>query len=113
MKWRVFVLIVCLYGLAASKAEAQQVLPPKAPKPQTGIVVGTVIDVNGDPVPSANVVLQGPVLESSHTAVSNDNGFFEFDDLNPGNPHLPSRSAPLGFCQLDFALTSRSIRVSI
>ena len=93
MKWRVFVLIVCLYGLSASKAEAQQVLPPKAPKPQTGIVVGTVIDVNGDPVPSANVVLQGPILESSHTAVSNDNGFFEFNDLNPGNPYHLTISA--------------------
>ena len=93
MKWRVFALIVSLCGLPISRAQAQLSQLPNAPRPQTGIVVGTVIDVNGDPVPAANVGLQGPILESSHTVVSNDNGFFEFNDLDPGNTYHITISA--------------------
>jgi len=33
-----------------------------APEPQTGTIVGTVVDVNDDPVPGANVVLDAPSL---------------------------------------------------
>jgi Carboxypeptidase regulatory-like domain len=36
-------------------------------------------------VPS--VVLQGAALKSPRTVVANDNGFFEFNDLEPGNPY--------------------------
>src|SRR5262249_9682540 len=45
---------------------------------------GTASDVNGDTVPGANVVLQGPDTGDHRTTVTNDNGFFEFHDVKPG-----------------------------
>ena len=84
MKWCVFALVLCLCGSRASNAQEQQTLLPDAPRPQAGIIVGTVVDLNNDTVPDATVVLEGAALESPRTLRSNDKGFFEFDNLNPG-----------------------------
>jgi Carboxypeptidase regulatory-like domain len=84
MKWRVFALLLCLWGSKASKAQEQPTLAPDAPRPQRGIIVGTVVDVNNDAVPGASVVLQGPALSPSRTILSNQNGFFQFTDVDPG-----------------------------
>jgi hypothetical protein len=54
------------------------------PERQIGSIVGTVIDVNGDTVAQANVVLEGPDSNDRRTAVTNDNGFFEFHDVKSG-----------------------------
>jgi carboxypeptidase family protein len=64
-----------------------------APMPQTGHITGTVTDVNDDPIPGASVVLEGPVPGDSRTEVSNDNGFFEFNDLEPGTRYRVTISA--------------------
>lgn len=66
---------------------------PDAPVPQPGIISGTVVDVNGDAVPGATVVLQGPSLKSARTIASNSNGFFEFNDVEPELP-VTSLSPP-------------------
>jgi Carboxypeptidase regulatory-like domain len=87
MKWRVFALLLCLCGSKGSKAQERPTLLPDAPRPQPGIIVGTVVDVNNDPVPGASVTLQSPVLTDPRAVVSNDNGFFEFKDLEPGSPY--------------------------
>jgi hypothetical protein len=86
MKWRVFalILLLCLCGSRTSKAQEQPTQLPDAPKPQPGIIVGTVTDLNDDSVPSATVVLEGPALKNPRTVVSNENGFFEFKDVEPG-----------------------------
>jgi hypothetical protein len=86
MRWRVFVfaLVICLGGSRTSKAQEQLTALPDAPKPQPGIVVGTVTDVNNDAVPGATVSLAGPALKDPRTAVSNDNGSFQFNDVEPG-----------------------------
>lgn len=55
-----------------------------APRLEKGRITDTVIDPNNETVSGATVVLEGPVLEDSRTAVSDENGFFEFDDLDPG-----------------------------
>jgi hypothetical protein len=55
-----------------------------APKPEAGHITGTVTDVNGDVLAGATVVLQGPGLKDSQKFLSNDNGFFEFNQLDPG-----------------------------
>jgi hypothetical protein len=83
--WRVFVfaLVLCLCGSRASKAQEQLTLLPDAPKPQPGAIVGTVVDVNEDTIPGAVVLLQGPTLNSPRTVVSNEQGFFEFNDVEP------------------------------
>jgi hypothetical protein len=64
-----------------------------APKPDAGHITGTVTDVNDDPIPGAKVVLEGPAPGDPRTGVSNDNGFFEFNDLAPGIPYHVTISA--------------------
>ena len=86
---RIWLLALAAIAIAAPLA-AQEV---NAPKPATGRITGTVTDVNDDPVPGATVVLEGPSLGDPRTVVSNDNGFFEFNDLEPGSP-ITSPSAP-------------------
>src|SRR5258706_4698818 len=49
-----------------------------------GKVMGTVLDVNGDAIPGATVVLGGPDSTDRHIIVTGENGFFEVDDVNPG-----------------------------
>ena len=93
MRWCVLVLMVCLGGLSASRAQEQLTLLPDAPKPQPGIIVGTVTDVNDDTVPGATVVLEGPALKDPRTVVSNDRGFFEFSDVEPGTTYHVTISA--------------------
>jgi hypothetical protein len=51
--------------------------------PQAGHIIGTVLDVNGDIVPGATVVLEGPSPADRRTVVAKDNGFFEFENLKP------------------------------
>jgi hypothetical protein len=79
--------VVCLCGSSLSKAQEQLSLLPDAPKPQPGIIVGTVTDVNDDTVPGATVVLEGPALKDPRTVTSNDRGFFEFNDVAPGTTY--------------------------
>ena len=55
-----------------------------APEPQTGTIIGTVVDVNDDLVPGVNVILDGPLLSDHIRTVTNDNGFFVLDHLRPG-----------------------------
>jgi hypothetical protein len=86
-------LVLFLYGSRTSAAQEQQTVLPDAPRAQPGIIVGTVLDVNNDAVPHATVVLQGPILKSPRTVASNDNGFFEFNDLEPGTPYHVNISA--------------------
>src|SRR6202051_3463693 len=97
MKWSVFILIfalmLCLCGSRTCKAQEQPAVLPDAPRPQPGIIVGTVIDVNNSSVPGASVVLAGPNLQSLRTVVSNDNGFFEFNDVEPGTIYHVNVSA--------------------
>lgn len=82
MKWYVFALLICLCGARTSKAQVQQTMWPDAPRPQSGTIVGTVTDVNGGIVAGATVSLQSH--EDPRTTLSNNNGYFEFNDVEPG-----------------------------
>jgi hypothetical protein len=46
--------------------------------------LSALVDVNNDAVPGATVVLQGPALSPPRTILSNQNGFFQFTDVDPG-----------------------------
>jgi len=98
MKWRVVIfvcaLMLCLGRSTAAQAQEQPAALPEAPRPQPGIIVGTVLDVNNDAVPGATVVLQGPGVNGPRTVVSNNNGFFQFSDIESGKPWHVSISAP-------------------
>lgn len=80
--WRVSIFLVCLCGTMSSLAQEQPALPD-SPRPQPGIIVGTVIDLNNDPIPTATVVLQSSTQERPRTSQSNDHGFFQFKDVEP------------------------------
>src|SRR5437763_7162875 len=54
-----------------------------SPKPEKGSITDTVIDPNNDIVSGATVVLVGPMTDP-RTMVSDNNGFFAFNDLDPG-----------------------------
>ena len=76
----VAVLILLTFGLF-ERVRAQDERPPEM---QPGYVVGTVSNANGELVANANVVLTSSDGQGRRTALTNDNGFFEFHDVNPG-----------------------------
>lgn len=77
---RIWLLILAALAMALPLA-AQDT---NASMPQTANITGTVTDVNGDTLSGATVVLQGPGLKDSRKVLSDDNGFFEFKQLDPG-----------------------------
>jgi hypothetical protein len=77
---RIWLLILAAVAIAAPLAAEDT----NAPKPETAQIIGTVIDVNGDTLPGATVVLQGPGLKDARKVLTNDNGFFEFKQVDPG-----------------------------
>jgi hypothetical protein len=77
---RIWLLILAAMATAAPLA-AQDTA---APKPDAGHITGTVTDTNGDTLTGATVVLQGPGLKDPVKFLSNDYGFFEFKQLDPG-----------------------------
>jgi hypothetical protein len=77
---RIWLLILAAIALAVPLA-AQDT---NAPKPGTGHIAGTVTDVYGDSLSGATVVLQGPGLANPSKVLSDDNGFYEFKQLDPG-----------------------------
>jgi hypothetical protein len=85
-----FIFIFLLSTLAACTASAQRA---SAPEPQTATIVGTVTDLTDDIVTGATVMLQGPDSRDQRTTVSNENGFFTFNNLKPGVPYHVSISA--------------------
>jgi Carboxypeptidase regulatory-like domain len=46
-------------------------------------IMGTVVDVRGDPIPGATVVLAHPGFPHRRTLSTDENGFFEIDDVQP------------------------------
>jgi hypothetical protein len=59
----------------------------QATEPKLGIVIGTVTDLNGGPVPNSTVLLKRTDNGDSRTVVTPENGFFQFRDLNSGVPY--------------------------
>jgi hypothetical protein len=70
--------------LAPAEGNAQQI---SAPDPPAGTIVGTVTDVNGDAVPGATIVLEGPSVSDHPMVVANENGYFQLKNLNPGTTY--------------------------
>jgi hypothetical protein len=65
----------------------------QATEPKLGIVIGTVTDLNGGPVPNSTVLLKRTDNGDSRTVVTPENGFFQFRDLNSGVPYQISIKA--------------------
>ncbi|HEX3471363.1 MAG TPA: carboxypeptidase-like regulatory domain-containing protein [Silvibacterium sp.] len=84
---------LCFLIFSASATGAAITQQISAPKPQNGTIIGTVIDVNGGTVPGATVVLEGPSLPDHQRVEANDDGFFQFNHLNPEIPYHVTVSA--------------------
>jgi len=70
------VLSIAMHGQSVQGAEA---------KP--GKLVGTVTDANGGPIPNATVLLETLESGDPQTVVTPENGFFEFNEVNPGTSY--------------------------
>lgn len=79
-----FVTVVAMTVVLSICAHAQSA---QAAEPKSGKLVGTVVDVNGDPVPNAMVALEASEIGDRRTLMTPENGFFEFDDVKPGTPY--------------------------
>jgi hypothetical protein len=90
---------------AATTAVNAQPMLPSAPEPRgsetpssssdmrPAEVNGTVLDVNGDLIPGATVVLDGAAQVDHRTVAANDSAFFQFEGLMPGVPYHLTVSA--------------------
>ena len=79
-------VIAIAVPLAAQEADA--------PEPATGRITGTVTDdVDGEAISGATAVLEGPAPVKSRTVVSDESGFFEFDDVESGTTYHVAISA--------------------
>ena len=76
---------------AATATVAQQV---SAPEPQPGTITGTVLDLRGDVMSGASVVLQSPNPQDVRSITTRASGFFRFDSVKAGTHYHLSVSAP-------------------
>jgi Carboxypeptidase regulatory-like domain len=72
------VLAAELFSLVPAYAQSTEAANTKA-----GSVLGTAVDISGDPIPDATVVLQGPTGQSQKV-VTKDDGSFAFHEVTPG-----------------------------
>lgn len=101
----ILVLLPAVPGAAQQTSTPQSPLQSQPPaQSKTGIIAGTVIDVNGGPVPSAEVTLEGPEPADRRQVEANANGFFELGDLRPGVPWRVTIRAK-GFVEWSSVLT--------
>jgi len=84
---------LCLFALCAYFTGVAVAEDLSAPDPQSGTIIGTVLDVYNGTVPDATVVLEGPSLPGPLTLMGNDRGFFQFDLVKPGTPYHVTISA--------------------
>jgi hypothetical protein len=78
-------LTVLAIALAFSCSMSGQSVP--GAEARLANLIGTVTDVNGDPVPNATVVLETPARDNPRTVITPENGYFEFHDVKPGTPY--------------------------
>jgi len=69
----------------------------------TGSILGTVLDTTDDPIPGANVILQGPAGDRL-TAVTKDDGGFAFDQAPAGVAYQITVTAE-GFADWNSSIT--------
>lgn len=69
-----------LSGDALGQSVQVAALPPTR-------IIGTVTDVNDDTVPDATVVLDGSGVNDHLRVATNENGYFEFENVKAGMPY--------------------------
>lgn len=64
-----------------------------ASRSESGSIQGTVTDINDDPVAGATIDLHGTEPSDVRTVMTNEDGFFEIRDVEPGIPYHVSINA--------------------
>jgi hypothetical protein len=100
LTWTVLLIVVAGGLLFVVPAFAQSAEPPNT---KTGRILGTVADINDDPIPDAAVVLQGPV-RNRLAAVTKEDGSFAFPNVTPGIVYLVTVTAE-GFAEWTSSVT--------
>lgn len=80
-------LVAAETGVNSATTGGAPAQPGAVPEADMGTIFGSVTDVNGDAVPVATVVLEGASLDDRRSVVTNENGFFQLKNLNPGTPY--------------------------
>ena len=57
----------------------------KLEEEESGAIYGYVLDINGDPVENAKLTIKGLTTKYSSKTATDQDGFFEFSDLEPDN----------------------------
>jgi hypothetical protein len=70
-----FILPTCLFGQSAES------------DPKSGTIIGTALDLNGDPVPTAKVVLKSLDSSDPRVITTPASGAFEFSNVPTGVPY--------------------------
>jgi hypothetical protein len=70
---------------------------------KTGTILGTIVDTTDDPIPAANVILQGPAGDRL-TAITKDDGGFAFDQAPAGVAYQITVTAE-GFAEWNSSIT--------
>lgn len=92
-------LLALLLGCSAATAGVGQQLGTSgshlvaAAEPQPASMSGTVEDTNGEIIPDATVVVDGPTLNERRSMSANEYGAFAFSDLKPNTPYQITVSA--------------------
>lgn len=88
LRLRLLLFLLCLSVTSAAVAQLES-----APEPQTGVIAGTVVDVDGGIIPGATVALTGPSVADTQNMVTGDNGFFRLEHLRAAVPYHLSITA--------------------
>jgi carboxypeptidase family protein len=84
------------------------VMPTSMAAQETGSISGVVTDPSGAAVASARVMLARPSIRFERTAVSDNEGRFQFLSLDPGAYQLTAEAPNLGTVTHDISVFSRS-----
>jgi len=77
----IFILPSCFFGQSAES------------DPESGTIIGTALDVNGDPVPNAKVALKSLDSSDPRVVTTPASGAFKFSNVAPGVPYEISITA--------------------
>ena len=94
-------LLIVIGAVAVAVPMSAQSFTAAAAK--TGTVLGTVVDTTDDPIPGANVILQGPAGDRL-TAITKDDGGFAFDQAPAGVAYQITVTAE-GFAESNLPIT--------
>src|SRR5277367_608773 len=87
-----FAIALCTFASASLCAQGTALPSQNQNEQQTsvsqpGIIMGTITDVNDTPVFGASVALQGRDSGDLRLMTTDENGYFEIRDVEPGRPY--------------------------